>query len=197
MRHVIRATAAVITLACTGSAMAQWCDPEGNPLAGWCGAIANYANLRYAYSRATDRCTAYFSLRWSNLRYCTGEVASDITTQPNLWFIIQLPARACVGSTSVYWNHPDACGLEWPELCPGVFCNRNSAADCSNIYAAPPAQPGTFFVGYDPCPNNPGQNRAVLKTRSLPGGTSSSYSVHVERVVAYSQGPTGELVGSG
>jgi hypothetical protein len=63
-------------------------------------------------------------------------------------------------------------------------------------FQVPPAQPGTFFVGYDPCPNNPGQNRAVLKTRSLPGGTSLSYSVHVERMVTYSQGPTGELVGS-
>jgi hypothetical protein len=63
-------------------------------------------------------------------------------------------------------------------------------------FQIPPAAPGTFFVGYEPCPNNPGQSRAVLKTRSLARGGSLSYSVHVERVVAYSQGPTGELVGS-
>jgi hypothetical protein len=197
MRHAIRATAAVITLACTGGAMAQWCDGTNGWTYNWCGMVTYHQDIRYEYSRALDKCYVNYRLRYTNLRGCHGEVIDDVLSAPQRHEMLQWQSnRPCIGYTEIRWYSPWSCALE--AGCGGNPYYRNVWGGCPEVaglpvYWAPPSPPGNFRWTASPCPNDPERRRAVLVTQSR---FSPYYSIKVRRTVVASRGEGAEVPGS-
>jgi hypothetical protein len=209
MRHAIHATAAVITLACTGGAMAQWCYPDfPEPwLVGWCGANRSWTGPIVTFDRATDAIRLRWIIGFSNLR---GPLANggygpvfDVLYPEEMLY--HPGPRSCTGMTTAAVNRNFPC-CYWYYLYGGgpggqdIYV-QNCDVSCEEnfldfTFQVPPAQPGRFWLSYEPCPGAPGMKHAVVRTSTTAPGSNPNYAVEVERTVVAGWGAGGDLLGS-